>query len=973
MPREPRHLLGRLLVRAVAALALTAILAGLPAGLVLFVGWPLPHTVPTLEQLTGWLTSPISDTVIVHALAVAAWLLWAGFIPAVASEAWAARRGLPTSATAGTTRNPLRIGAAALITALAVGGLPTAGLAVVPPTAGDASARPTVTHALRLQLAAQHTVGREGQATIHVGARRYSYTVVPGDSLSRIADAWLGEANRWPEICRANWHRHWTGVGGTLTDCDLIFPGWDLRLPEGATPPPDAQPVTPTQAAPSSATRARASASPPPPPPSIAPPSQSPGPSSPTASGNPAVTATPTPTDTRPTPTTPAPSATTTRSATDPAADTVPTPTTATGGATPAPHPTGPAATSGHDPAPAAPTGIADGHGATDGQRPEGQRAAARQGIQVGDSYLPWALAGAVTAAVALVWLQRRRRHTPDSTGDDPTDLPAPVLAIHQEVALHPPLPTHPDLAERAAGVPGTPPIPRGGVGLVGPGAPAAARALLVTMLASGGPRDPDRQGEVVIDGTTLTTLIGAEAAALGPWPRLHVADDPDHALRLIEARLLHRARILDEHTVTDLDALRGRAPDEQPLPPVLLIGETPPAGARMRTQAALAVGADLGVTAVLLGAWPHGATLDVDPDGHTRHRDGDPSPGEGPTPADRLAMLDTDTAVAILATLREAHTGHRPAITLPGAAPTTPATTAEQAATASTVTVEPDPHRPAPTGVQNVEATVGKARLRVLGGPPHVEDVTAPGNPLRAKAGELAVFLACHRDGADTRTLRDRLEPGVRIRSADIRVHTNVSNLRHVLARAGGPRKPGYVTQTAGQYHLDPASVHVDLWAFRDLLARARTTDEPQGRIPLLQRACRLYGGPLAADCDYPWVEAHREKARQEATDAHLLLAGDLLQTGDPHTAADLLDTAIRFDPYNEAVYQAAFRARHALGDRDGIHALLHTLDVALADLDTEPEEATRELADRLARSIHVSRPNRARRDDGDTTSQLR
>jgi DNA-binding SARP family transcriptional activator len=970
MDRAPRHLLGRLLVRAVAALALTAILIGLPAGLVLFVGWPLPHTVPTLGQLTGWLTSPISDTVIVHALAVAAWLLWAGFIPAVASEAWAARRGLPTPATTGTTHNPLRIGAAALITALALGGLPTAGLAVVLPTAGDASARPAVTHALRLQSVAQHTAGREGPATIHVGARRYSYTVVPGDSLSRIAAAWLGDPNRWPEICRANWHRHWTGVGGTLTDCDLIFPGWDLRLPEGATPPPDARPLTPTRAAPSPDTRAPAASAPPPP--SIAPPSQNPGSSSPVAGGNPAVTATPTPTDAGPTPTTPT-LASPTLSASDPTAGTVPTPATATGGTISAPHPTGPAAASGHDHAPPAPTVGADGHGAADGQRPEGQRAAARQGIHVGDSYLPWALAGAVAAAVALVWLQRRRRHTPDSTGDDPTDLPTPVLAIHQEVALHPGLPTHPDLAERAAGIPDHPPIPPGGVGLVGPGAPAAARALLVAMLASGGPRDPDRQGEVVIDGTTLTTLIGADAAALGPWPRLHVADDPDHALRLIEARLLHRARILDEHTVTDLDALRDRAPDEQPLPPVLLIGETPPAGARMRTQAALTVGADLGITAVLLGPWPHGATLDVDPDGHARRQNGDHEPGEDPNASDGLAVLDTDTAVAILATLREAHTGCRPAITLPGAAPTTPAATAEQAATASTATVEPDPHRPAPTGVQDVETAVGKARLRVLGGPPRVEDVTAPGNPLRAKAGELAVFLACHRDGADTRTLRDRLEPGVRIRSADTRVHTNVSNLRHVLSRAGGPRKPGYVTQTAGRYHLDPASVHVDLWQFRDLLARARTTDEPQDRIPLLQQACDLYGGPLAADCDYPWVEAHREKARQEATDAHLLLAGDLIQAGDPHMAADLLDTAIGFDPYNEAVYQAAFRARHALGDRDGIHGLLHTLDVALADLDAEPEEATRELADRLARSIPASRPNRARRDDGDTNSQPR
>ena len=122
-------------------------------------------------------------------------------------------------------------------------------------------------------------------------------------------------------------------------------------------------------------------------------------------------------------------------------------------------------------------------------------------------------------------------------------------------------------------------------------------------------------------------------------------------------------------------------------------------------------------------------------------------------------------------------------------------------------------------------------ARLRVFG-PPHVENVTAPGQPLRAKAAELAVFLACHRDGADTRTLRDHLEPGARIRSADTRVHTNVSNLRHVLARAGRPRNQLTRAQTAG----------------------------PDERVDFLRHACQSYTEPLAADCDYIWIEAHRE-----------------------------------------------------------------------------------------------------------------
>ncbi len=928
-PALPNQLV-RHLVRATAALALLGVVVGLPVALVIFVGWPLPPALPTAEQLGGWLTSPLSDNVIVDGLAVAAWMLWAAFLPAVISEARAARRGLPTPATTGTSRNPLRIGAAALVTALALGGLPGIGavVAIPRPTVGEAPAplagQPSlVGPSLGTRLVSQRTQALPGPATVHVSGRRYSYTVRAGDSLSRISAAWLGDPDRWPEICRANWHRHWAGVGGTLTDCNLIFPGWDLRLPDDATPPADARPATP----PTPATE-RHPATPP--------------------HGN----TTPDHEPAAPTATAPTAQATEPRTPlTAPDRASTPTPSARSlatvPSASPSPHqPTGPDHQEPGKKAAAAPA--TSGRDRTD-----------EQGIHLPGSFLPWSLASAIAAAVALVWLQRRRRHTPASTGDDPTDLPPAILRIHEQVAAHPTLPRQPDLAQRAATVGEPPRVPPGGLGLTGPGAHAAARALLVSVLASGGPRDPDQQGEVVIDGATLTTLIGADAAALGSWPRLHVADNLDHALRLLDARLLHRARLLDEHTVTDLGALRNDAPEEQPLPPILLISDSPPAGTRMRTHAVLAVGADLDISAVLLGQWPHGTTLDVGADGHLGDADEEGAPGPGST-GDRMALLDPDTAVAVLATLREAHTGHRPAIALPSRQPADPARPRCDAQdTEPTMTSPTATAANATAAAERLSARgfAEMARLRVFG-PPQVDNVTAPGKPLRSKAAELAVFLACHRDGADTRTLRDHLEPGVRIRSADTRVHTNVSNLRHVLARAGGPRKSAYVTHSEGRYRLDPTSVDVDLWRFRDQLTRAQTAG-PKDRVDLLRRACQSYTGPLAADCDYIWIEAHRERVRQEAADAHLLLATALLDAGNPLEAAQILDKAIAVDPYNEALYQAAMHARHALGDRQGIRNLLQALNIALADLDAEPEDATRELADRLARTIPAPRPD--------------
>jgi nucleoid-associated protein YgaU len=50
-----------------------------------------------------------------------------------------------------------------------------------------------------------------------------TYTVRPGDSLSKIAAAQLGSGNRWPEIHNLNKDQ--------VADPNLIYPGQVLRLP----------------------------------------------------------------------------------------------------------------------------------------------------------------------------------------------------------------------------------------------------------------------------------------------------------------------------------------------------------------------------------------------------------------------------------------------------------------------------------------------------------------------------------------------------------------------------------------------------------------------------------------------------------------------------------------------------------------------------------------------------------------------
>jgi hypothetical protein len=97
---------------------------------------------------------------------------------------------------------------------------------------------------------------------------------------------------------------------------------------------------------------------------------------------------------------------------------------------------------------------------------------------------MPWSLAAAISAAIALVWLQRRRRHVPGATDDDPTDLPEAIPEINQVVSRTPDLTASLDLSEHASAVPAIAPLPAGGTRLIGVGAHAAARAALTAVLA---------------------------------------------------------------------------------------------------------------------------------------------------------------------------------------------------------------------------------------------------------------------------------------------------------------------------------------------------------------------------------------------------------------------------------------------------------------------------------------------------------
>jgi DNA-binding SARP family transcriptional activator len=902
------------------ALVGLAVWAGVPVILVIAGRQPWPDRRPSAAQVQDWLEDPLQPDLLSMIGWGLIWLLWiavtlgvvVGFVSRLHRRNWQARWErfcyyLP---------GPMQGLAATLLgtaTVAATASLPAHPVAApAPVAAGDHP------------VADAHTllVSARSDSVRQTGGRQHVYVVERGDTLSEISSQRLGDAERWPEICRMNKHRHFSEVGGTLRDCDLIYPGWELKLPDDPRPPAGA--LRHDRPSSTSATAGMPSSS-----------SSSASPGAP-----PTTTVTPPPGSTAAAARgghTPAPSV---------AATTVNTPAVTTS-STP---------TSSMSPSSSSasrPQASARSEHAQD-ERPTGSSPQSDQtGLQLSPaSWLPWSVATGISAAAALVWLQRRRRYTGEPDDDPPTELPPPVTTLHRALARHRELKNLDDIGIEPPPLTDLVSLPPGGTGLVGDGAHAAARAALVAVLSSGGPQHPDTRAEVIIDSATLAILLGPDVVTLGPWPRLHVTDSVDDALTTAEARLLHRCRILDEHSVNDLDELRGQAPEEEALPPIMLITETPPAGARMRAKAALALGEALHLFALLLGEWADGVTVEVAADGRTTlvsgrstvsGQSGVSRESAGPVPP-RLAVLESAAAIQILATLREAQTGEPPATTPPTIPVTVVPLHGSRTPTAPSHTV------PA-TEVTSAIAGSGRARLRVLG-PPRIEDITAEGRPLRAKALELAVYLAVHPDGAATREIGEYLEPDARISQADQRVHTNASNLRHVLGRAGtAEAKNAYVTKSAGRYRLDPATVDVDVWTLRDLMRSATIAAEPRRRA-LLTTACHLSTAPLAEGHDYEWVQPHRETVRRWSTEAHLMLADDLLDN-DPHAASNLLDKAIGMDRYNEALYTKAMHARHALGDPDGIRTLLRALTKALADLDAEPQEDTIELAHKLRNSL--------------------
>jgi DNA-binding SARP family transcriptional activator len=241
-------------LRGLVALATLAVLVvGLPVALYKLGGNPVPAHIPSWHRVTTLLLHRDNGSVFLGAVRDVSWIAWALFTAAVVSETQATLRG---------RRAPrLRLGGMqnaaswlVAIAALAFTGQPAAVLASTPAAVAVVStARPSPPHpgpeapaperygdpaaappAIELTAdlqASQLTADPQAPQVMSMGFSQM-VTVRSGDCLWTIAQRYLGNGDRYPEIVKLNLG-HEMGDGHRFTDPSMVWPGWVLQVPAG--------------------------------------------------------------------------------------------------------------------------------------------------------------------------------------------------------------------------------------------------------------------------------------------------------------------------------------------------------------------------------------------------------------------------------------------------------------------------------------------------------------------------------------------------------------------------------------------------------------------------------------------------------------------------------------------------------------------------------------------------------------------
>jgi two-component SAPR family response regulator len=917
----------RLMAAARATLVLAAWLLGVPAMLVAIAGSPIPAALPTAAQAQAWLDDPLNPAYQHKTVEILAWTVWGLITIAILAALVHQLRALRWARVISYLPPPAQSLAAAIL-GTAVVATATSPLVTAPAAASAGTSDLKDLESAHTTLSARGST--HAAATRAAPATGNACRVVRGDNLWDLAATHLGDSHRWREIYNLN-RGHVQANGYAMSDPDKIDVGWILALPSqhpGARPadPPDTPPPATPQASPPASPGSDRAA--------------------PSASTSPTV------------------------GSRDRAGDGVHAPPSR-------PSSIAPSTAHASGGGPANPPASGTTPPAVDAHRePKAPSPGPLDGVNIPGGWITPGLAGALIAAVGIVWRRRRHRHqptpitsprlddadllpplaamtrirtslrrtAPETLDEQPT--PAPTVRQYRTAVVKPELPPVGPSGSDLAGAAALPLTT--GLGLTGDGALDAARGLLVATLAAGSDNDADAKGRAIISAATLATLLGVSAVDLGHLDRLTVTASDADAITQLEEEIIRRSRLLADAQAADVGTLRDTNVHAEPLPQLLLIAEPPGPAWSSRLVTAIRLGRSVDIGAAVIGDWPTGTTLTVAADGTT---------GNDHTP--RLAVLDAAATADMLGVLREAH-GDGPAHAESPVHPRTAAEPEQVEPTPATTITAP----PATAAADNAGRL--PVAVRVLGRAAVLDHDGQPSPGIRSKAIELLVYLAVNRHGADLTDIMEALFPDANMRRAKERLSTVTADLRKHIRQAAAPAgtdQPGRqrlepIPNTGSRYHLDPAIVSVDWWTVLDRYeATAAATDDEQ-RLSHLTAAIEAAGGGLAEGADYDWIDTDREVVRRHRIKLHAH-AATLLADTDPHRSWLLLEQACQIDPLSDELARTTMRAAATLGDADAIRHRLTTLRDALDAHGLELSDETEALATELLRQLRPPPPS--------------
>ena len=228
------------LLKGIAALTgLTLMVVGVPWLLLTVAGNPIP----SWDTVSGLLTHPDygGSFLMGNLLPIIAWVAWASFVFSLLTVIPSAFHGIQPPQIRGLAIQQKT--ASALLGAIIVmfAGFAGAGAA----TAAEPTA-PSASHSVSTQQAPKTITQAVAAQTPH-GPATKSLTVHEGDSLWGLAESNLGDGERYPELFDAS-----KGIvqadGQTMSNPDLIQPGWKINVPTMAAPSPAPAQPSPAQA-----------------------------------------------------------------------------------------------------------------------------------------------------------------------------------------------------------------------------------------------------------------------------------------------------------------------------------------------------------------------------------------------------------------------------------------------------------------------------------------------------------------------------------------------------------------------------------------------------------------------------------------------------------------------------------------------------------------------------------------------------